>query len=55
MQTWQDWERAKAENRTIDFITKAINEYQSSDDYHIALDADEYEAQRNVTIKQYVK
>lgn len=55
MFTYQDFMKAKAENRTTDFITQAINEYKSSDEYHIALDADEYEAERNVTISQFLK
>ena len=41
MKTYQDFEKAKAEGRTIDFITQAIQEYKSSEDYAIALDADE--------------
>ena len=55
MKTYQDWEKAKAEYREIDFITQAINEYKSSEDYKLALDADEYEAERNVSIMQWVK
>ena len=55
MKTYQDFEKAKEENRLIDFITLAVNEYRSSPDYQTALDADEYEAERNVTIKHYVK
>lgn len=55
MKTYQDYEKAKVENRTIDFITNAINEYRASEDYKTALDADEYEAERNVTICKYIK
>ena len=55
MKTWQDWEQAKEKNETIDFIRGAISEYRQSSDYKTALDADEYEAERNVTINQYVK
>ena len=55
MKTYQDWEKAKSEYREIDFITNAINEYRTSEDYKIALDADEYEAERNVSIMQWVK
>ena len=55
MKTFQDFQKAQAENRVIDFITQTINEYKSSPDYKTALDADEYEAERNVTICQYVK
>ena len=53
--TYQDFEKAKAEGRTIDFITQAIQEYKSSEDYAIALDADEYEAERNVSIMQWIR
>ena len=55
MKTFQDYQKAQQENRLLDFITQAINEYKSSTDYQIALDADEYEAERNVTIMKYVK
>ena len=55
MKNFQDFEKAKNENRLIDFITLAINEYRSSPDYQTALDADEYEAERNVTISHYIK
>jgi hypothetical protein len=55
LKTFQDFEKAKNENRLIDFITLAINEYRSSSDYQIALEADEYEAERNTTICHYVK
>ena len=55
MKTFQDFQRAQQENRLIDFITSAISEYKSSPEYRTALDADEYEAERNTTIVQYVK
>jgi hypothetical protein len=55
LKTFQDFEKAKNENRLIDFITLAVNEYRSSSDYQIALEADEYEAERNTTICHYVK
>lgn len=55
MRTYQDFLKAKEQNDTINFIVKAITEYRSSNDYLIALDANEYEAERNVTISQYVK
>ena len=53
--TYQDYEKAKAQGRTIDFIQKAINEYKSSPEYATALDADEYEAERNITILRWMK
>ena len=55
MQTFQDFMKAKEQGQTIPFITKAISEYRSSPDYKIALDADEYEAERNTTIMQWVQ
>ena len=47
--------QAQQENRLIDFISQAINEYKSSPEYQTALDADEYEAERNATILHYIK
>lgn len=55
MKTFQDFQKAVAEGSVIDFIVKAINDHRSSHEYRIALDADEYEAQRNVTICNWVK
>ena len=55
MKTYQDYEKAIAENRKTDFIRQAINEYKDSGDYKIALDADEYEAERNVTVMTWQK
>lgn len=47
--------KAQQENRLIDFISKAIQEYKSSPEYQTALDADEYEAERNVTVMKFIK
>lgn len=55
MKTYQDFLEEKGKGNIIDFITHAINDYKSSNDYRTALDADEYEAERNVTINAYVK
>jgi len=55
MKTFQDYQAAVAAGETIDFLCQAIKEHRSSPEYRIALDADEYEAQRNVTIKNWVK
>ena len=52
MKTYQDYE--KAENK-LDFIVSAINEYRSSEEYKTALLADEYERQRNPTIRDFVR
>ena len=55
MKTFQDFQKAVAAGDLIGFIAQAINEHRSSQEYRIALDADEYEAQRNVTIMNFVK
>ena len=52
MKTYQDFEKA---DNIIDFIKQAINEYQASDEYKIALIADDYERQQNTTIRNYIK
>lgn len=55
MKTYQDFQKAVDKGQVIDFLRQAISEHQSSPDYKIALAADEYEAQRNVTICEYAK
>ena len=52
MKTYQDFLK---EPDRIDFIRKAIQDHNSSDDYKIAVDADKYEAERNTTIVQWIK
>lgn len=52
MITFQDFQ--KASDRTK-WIGSAIGSYMRSEPYRIALDADEYEAQRNITILNTVK
>lgn len=53
MKTYQDF--LNREMSVEQFIRLAINEYKASEEYQIALLADEYERQKNVTIRQYVK
>lgn len=53
MKTFQDFQVAVSQGATIDFIKDAITEHRSSSDYVTALNADEYEAQRNVTINAW--
>lgn len=53
--TYQDYLKAKESGEEIEFIQKAIKNYKNSDEYRIALDADEYEAERNITIMDFVK
>ena len=55
MKTYQEYMTAKEQGQEIEFIKKAINEYKSSPEYMIALDADEYEAERNVTVLSYMR
>ena len=55
LKTYQDYLAAIKRGEEIEFIQTAIKEYKLSDDYKIALDADEYEAERNVTILQFMK
>lgn len=52
MITYQDFEKAQNVAR---WLGQAIAEYMRSDDYKTALDAVEYDAQRNITISQYTK
>ena len=55
MKTYQDFLEYKNTGNVIDFITAAIEEYRSSKEYQTALDADEYEAERNITIMQFLR
>lgn len=52
MLTYQDFEAAEDRAK---FITEAIMEHMSSEEYLLALDADEYDKQRNVTINNYIQ
>lgn len=55
MKTFQDFTKAVQEGRLIAFIQEAISQHKADDAFKIALDADEYEAQRNSTIMKYTK
>lgn len=52
MLTFQDFEEA---TNITDFIVRAIAEHESSEEFQIAKDADEYDKQKNVTVLNYVK
>lgn len=52
MLIYQDW--LKEQNKES-FILRAIAGHESTEDYQIALDADEYDKQKNVTITNYLK
>lgn len=55
MKTFQEYEAEKAKGHELDFIQQAINEYKDSSEYKIAVDADEYEAERNITINEFMR
>ena len=55
MKTYQDYLEYKERGNELDFIKAAINEYRASPEYKIALDADEYEAERNTTIMEFTR
>lgn len=55
MKTFQDFEKAVARGEQIKFIQDAIADHRNSPEYKIAVDADEYDAQRNVTINSTIK
>ena len=55
MKTYQDYTEAKEKGQELDFIKAAISEYKSSPEYKTALAADEYEAERNITVNEYVR
>ena len=52
MLTFQDFEKADDKAK---FVLSAISAYRNSDEYRMAEIADEYDAQRNVTIQQAVR
>lgn len=51
--TFQDFEQHEADRAK--WIGQAIGQYMKSDEYKLALDADEYEKQKNITINEYVR
>ena len=55
MLTYPDFLEAVNKGQKLEFIWNAISQHRSSDMYKIAADADEYEAQRNVTISNWQK
>lgn len=56
MYTYQDYLKIKDDRRKLqDFVAKVINEHRSSKAFKTALIADEYDAERNVTILNFVK
>lgn len=55
MRTWQDFERAVAGGRREAFVLEAIDAHAHGPLCRTALDADEYDHQRNTTINRYVQ
>lgn len=57
MITYQDYEEAAkvSDESKRDFILNAINRHKGSDEYRIALDAEEYDKQQNSTIMSYIR
>ena len=55
MKTYQDYLEAVKAGSVLDFITDAITEYRSSNEYQIACDADEYEKENNITIMEFMR
>ena len=55
MKTYQDYLEYKEKGQELDFIRAAIGEYMVSEEYKTAKDADEYEAERNITIMEFLR
>ena len=55
MYTFQDYEAALAAGKVADFIAAAIKQHIQSDEYKTAVDADEYDCQRDVLVNTYTK
>lgn len=55
MKTYQDYLQHKERGQELDFIRAAISEYMASPEYKIALEANEYEAERNTTIMEFMR
>lgn len=55
MYTFQDYEAALSAGRLAEFIGKAIKQHIGSEAYQIAVDADEYDRQRDVLVNNYTR
>ena len=55
MKTYQDFLGYREQGHLMDFIVDAITDYRGSSEFKIAQDADEYEAERNITINDYTR
>lgn len=55
MITYQDFTEAVNNGRLLSFLRKAINQHRDSDEYKMAVIADEYDRQRNRTINEVMQ
>ena len=56
MKTYQDFLKVDdTDQARMDFVRSCINEHKGSKEYRIALEADQYDKQQNVTIMKYQK
>ena len=55
MITFQDFEEAKGNSKITDFMSELISHHMSSRMVRTALDADAYDRQENITIKNFVQ
>lgn len=55
MQTFQDFTEAVEKGRLLSFLRKAINQHRESDEYKLAVIADDYDRQRNTTINEAMR
>jgi hypothetical protein len=53
--TYQDFETAQQIGAVSEFVGMVINSHKSTQAYRMALDADEYDAERNVTISNFAR
>jgi len=55
MLTYQDYLAAVEKGKLLTFLRDAITQHRNSDDYAVAVAADEYDRQRNPTIRETVR
>ena len=55
MLTYQDMLTAVEKDKLLTFLRNAITRHRNSDDYKLAVAADEYDHQRNTTIRETIR
>lgn len=55
MLTYQEYMEAVGKGQLLSYLRKAINQHRDSEEYRIAVLADEYDAQRNTTINEAMR